>query len=278
MQLLSLSTIYVLNFGHLPLAALLWMGSLFVRFGGLSRGQRAPRRALRTSSSRTSRRHAAGPYGAAARRGPRPGADAPADARGDGGLQCLGPAASRHPLRRGRRAGGTPEPSRDARRRARSGGAGDARSLQRALPAHRGGAGARLAATRPRQARALRRTYRAIPSPDANDGIVPTLSQAWGHVVHAAVADHLDVLGHFRDADAQSSPRRLARFAERLRPPTIRSALDRRGALPDPRRAATTAKASRRPSAGEEAPEPEDGATALRRGRLSKRVRRSWIV
>ena len=32
MQLLSLSTIYVLNFGHLPLAALLWMGSFFVRF------------------------------------------------------------------------------------------------------------------------------------------------------------------------------------------------------------------------------------------------------
>jgi len=39
-----------------------------------------------------------------------------------------------------------------------------------------------------------------MPSPDANDGIVPTRSQVWGHVVHAAVADHLDVLGHFRDA------------------------------------------------------------------------------
>ena len=52
----------------------------------------------------------------------------------------------------------------------------------------------------PDQARALRRAYGAMPSPDANDGIVPTLSQAWGHVVHAAVADHLDVLGHFRDA------------------------------------------------------------------------------
>lgn len=31
-----------------------------------------------------------------------------------------------------------------------------------------------------------------------SDGIVPTRSQAWGDVVHAAVADHLDVLGHFR--------------------------------------------------------------------------------
>ena len=52
----------------------------------------------------------------------------------------------------------------------------------------------------PAQARALRRRYGVMPSPAANDGIVPTLSQAWGHVVHAAVADHLDVLGHFRDA------------------------------------------------------------------------------
>jgi hypothetical protein len=40
-----------------------------------------------------------------------------------------------------------------------------------------------------------------MPSAAANDGIVPTLSQAWGQVVHAAVADHLDVLGHFRDAE-----------------------------------------------------------------------------
>ena len=29
---------------------------------------------------------------------------------------------------------------------------------------------------------------------------MPTRSQAWGRVLHAAIADHLDVLGHFRDA------------------------------------------------------------------------------
>jgi triacylglycerol lipase len=43
LQLLSLNTIYVLNSGHLPLAALLWMGSLIVplRWPGLE--QRSPR-------------------------------------------------------------------------------------------------------------------------------------------------------------------------------------------------------------------------------------------
>src|SRR5512134_3121561 len=33
LQLVSLNTVYVLEFGHLPLAALLWMGGLALRFG-----------------------------------------------------------------------------------------------------------------------------------------------------------------------------------------------------------------------------------------------------
>ncbi|HET9553314.1 MAG TPA: hypothetical protein VFP50_10130 [Anaeromyxobacteraceae bacterium] len=43
----------------------------------------------------------------------------------------------------------------------------------------------------------LRRAYGRIPSARANDGIVPTLSQVHGAVLHAAWADHHDVLGHF---------------------------------------------------------------------------------
>lgn len=44
-----------------------------------------------------------------------------------------------------------------------------------------------------------------VRPPDArdSDGIVPTTAQHWGHIVHAAEADHLDVIGHFDDARHQ---------------------------------------------------------------------------
>jgi hypothetical protein len=48
---------------------------------------------------------------------------------------------------------------------------------------------------------ALREAYGTLPGPDANDGVVPTLSQLWGEVLYAARADHLDVLGHYDDPD-----------------------------------------------------------------------------
>ena len=43
----------------------------------------------------------------------------------------------------------------------------------------------------------LRAAYGRVPPASANDGIVPTLSQVHGRVLHAAWADHHDVLGHF---------------------------------------------------------------------------------
>jgi pimeloyl-ACP methyl ester carboxylesterase len=46
---------------------------------------------------------------------------------------------------------------------------------------------------------ALTKGFGSLPSREASDGVVPTLSQPWGDVIHTAVADHLDVCGHFDD-------------------------------------------------------------------------------
>ncbi len=200
MQLLSLSTIYVLNFGYLPIAALLWMGSFFVRFGGRVAGselldelfgklledftpgrRRSVRKLLR-------------------------------DVVLDQALMLqLTPEAMevfnasvlpRAGIRYGAVVTQAAHPSLLSTLRM---GLDPAAQVTHAIYT----ALHQLIATVPRrvsrqlapdQARALRRAYREMPSPEANDGIVPTLSQAWGRVVHAAVADHLDVLGHFRDA------------------------------------------------------------------------------
>jgi hypothetical protein len=43
----------------------------------------------------------------------------------------------------------------------------------------------------------LERVYGKVPTARDNDGMVPTLSQVWGDIVHATWGDHLDALGHF---------------------------------------------------------------------------------
>lgn len=43
----------------------------------------------------------------------------------------------------------------------------------------------------------LRYAYGRVPDLAANDGIVPTLGQIWGDLVAAVWADHHDVIGHF---------------------------------------------------------------------------------
>lgn len=49
------------------------------------------------------------------------------------------------------------------------------------------------------QAQALVAAYGKIPSSKASDGMVPTRTQVRGELIHAAKADHLDVLGYFHD-------------------------------------------------------------------------------
>jgi hypothetical protein len=71
---------------------------------------------------------------------------------------------------------------------------------------------ARLAAGRtpvelsPAHRQALRKGYGELPAPSANDGIVPTLSQPWGRCIALAQADHLDIIGHFRDEEDPEHP------------------------------------------------------------------------
>jgi len=52
--------------------------------------------------------------------------------------------------------------------------------------------------------RKLKKALGQVPDSTANDGIVPTLSQLWGECIAVARADHLDIIGHYRDeADQQ---------------------------------------------------------------------------
>ncbi len=43
-----------------------------------------------------------------------------------------------------------------------------------------------------------------VPEPHHCDGVVPTRSQLWGELLWCGPADHLDVVGHFRDSHAPS--------------------------------------------------------------------------
>jgi hypothetical protein len=201
MQLLSLSTIYVLNFGHLPLAALLWMGSFFVRFGGLVAGselleelfgklledftpgrRRAVRKLLRDVVRDQALMLQLTPEA----------------------MEVFNASVLQRPgIRYGAVVGQAAPPSLRATLHAGIDPAAQVThalysGLYRLIEAAPVRVSPKLA---PAQARVLRRAYGAMPSPAGNDGIVPTLSQAWGQVIHAAVADHLDVLGHFRDAE-----------------------------------------------------------------------------
>jgi hypothetical protein len=66
------------------------------------------------------------------------------------------------------------------------------------------------------QSRALVEAYGRLPSARGNDAIVPTRAQVWGEVVHAAWADHLDVIGHFAESLADRDARAAARARQSL--------------------------------------------------------------
>ena len=53
--------------------------------------------------------------------------------------------------------------------------------------------------------RLLDRALRFRVTPNVNDGIVPTLSQLHGRVLHVARADHLDVVGHYTLAGGRTA-------------------------------------------------------------------------
>ena len=200
LQLLSLLTIYTLHFGHLPLAGLLWMGSRFVRLGDLV----ADSEILDELFGRLLE-----DFTAARRRSVRAMLR---DVVHDQALMLqLTPEAmevfnasvlARPGVRYGAVVTQATRPSLcstiavgvDPAAQVTHALYGVLYQLAAATPRH---LSPRLA---PEVARALRHAYGTTPCAAANDGIVPTRSQAWGRVVHSAIADHLDVIGHFRDA------------------------------------------------------------------------------
>ncbi len=52
------------------------------------------------------------------------------------------------------------------------------------------------------QREALDRAFGEVPVARDSDGVVPTVSQIWGEVIHGARGDHLDVIGHFGSSAA----------------------------------------------------------------------------
>jgi hypothetical protein len=57
----------------------------------------------------------------------------------------------------------------------------------------------------PSTQRRLERALRFKASPATNDGVVPTFSQLHGRLLHAARADHLDVVGHYTLAGGRTA-------------------------------------------------------------------------
>jgi len=199
LRVLSLSTIYLLRFGHLPLRALLQLGAIFARLDNLAMNSAVLDEVfgllLRQFSA--GRRHAVQALFAEVARDQSllvqltPEAmelfNAAIHNRPGVRYACVTSAAQRPGLRSTLATG--LDPSAQAIHAVY-------RTLYRVaaqMPRERA---PRLA---PEPVGVLRRAYGSLPSLQANDGVVPTRSQVWGEIIHAARADHLDVIGHFQD-------------------------------------------------------------------------------
>jgi len=74
----------------------------------------------------------------------------------------------------------------------------------------------------------LRDAFGRVPGARVNDGVVPALSQVWGHVAWAGWGDHLDVLGHFPGGERRSDEDRKDRDEDRDKRSILASLLRRR--------------------------------------------------
>ncbi len=200
LQNLSLSTIYLLRFGHLPISALLQLATIFTRLDNLAANSAlldelfghlladfsvGRRRAVQRLLGQIARDQAL-----LLQLTPEAMDLFDAVIAAPPGVRCGSVVTrARRPGIRATFAAGI-DPSAHATRAIYN-------TLYR-ITAHmpRG-----LRPLRASQARALRRAYGRTLSPQANDGVVPTRSQVWGEVIAAVDADHLDVIGHFRGPD-----------------------------------------------------------------------------
>jgi hypothetical protein len=203
LQGLSLSTIYVLRYGQLPLRGLLQLGALFARWDSL---------ALNSALLDHVFEVILGDFSVGRRRAVQRLFDEVA--KDQALLTQLTPEAvevfnatvgDRPGVRYGSVITRSAKPSVGSVRETGLDPAGQAlhtvyATLYRIAAQTPLRAGPRLT---PKQARALKRAYRRLPSTADNDGIVPTRSQVWGQVIEAARADHLDVIGHFGDPSAR---------------------------------------------------------------------------
>lgn len=64
---------------------------------------------------------------------------------------------------------------------------------------HRGSRLKKMPVLTPLEEARLVDLFGEMPDPRDSDGIVPTVSQPWGEILTAADGDHLDVIGHFND-------------------------------------------------------------------------------